>query len=77
MTTAQDLFDKAFGYPRDARSGAYRAGVLDAIRYWMGERLHLSVPFSIGTAEADAWFYGTEEGARLVRSYNAARKEAT
>ena len=76
MATAKELFGTAFSSAnfRDARSRPYRDGVLASLRYWMGEAEHLSQPHDLGTAEADAWFYGTEEGARIARQHNAAQR---
>jgi hypothetical protein len=71
MTTAQDLYEKAFNFPRDARSEPYRQGVRASIRYWLGEVRKMDQPYQLGTAAADAWFSGAEEGARIVRMNNA------
>jgi len=76
MTTAQELYRKAFNFPRDARSEAYRQGVRAALRYWLGETRRLDQPYQLGAAEADAWFSGAEEGARIVRLHNAEQREA-
>lgn len=67
MTTARDVFTRAFEGPRDARSREYRAGVLAALQFRFGEAKGLRCPFEVGTAQADAWFAGTDEGHRLAR----------
>lgn len=46
MNRAQELFADAFGVPREARSDAYRAGVLDTLR--------LRCPYPTGSAYAMA-----------------------
>jgi hypothetical protein len=74
MTTAQELYEKEFDFPRDARSEEYRQGVRASIRYWLGEVRKLDQPHRLGTAAADAWFSGAEEGARIVRMHNAEGK---
>ena len=71
MATAKELYEMAFSYPRDVRSDEYRQGVLGAIRYWMGEARKISNPYPLGTPQADAYFSGCDEGARIVRMHNA------
>ncbi|HFD81029.1 MAG TPA: hypothetical protein ENK05_11675 [Gammaproteobacteria bacterium] len=64
MSLAQEIFEDAFNRPRDPRSEPYKAGVLDALRYHLGElkSLQTAMPYEMGTAEADAWFAGVLEG---------------
>ena len=76
MTTARKLYEKAFNFPRDARSEEYRQGVRAAIRYWLGDARKISNPYALGTPHADAFFSGSEEGARIVRLHNAEEREA-
>lgn len=68
---ARRLFDEAFSRPREPRSPEYRRGVLDALRYRFGltETLRLPEAFETGTAAADAWFAGIEEGHARWREY--------
>lgn len=69
---AQQLFDVAFGQPRDPRSTAYKAGVLAALRY----RIHgvrMRDPYGAGTAESDAWYSGAAEGHALCRKRQVAQ----
>jgi len=73
MTTSQELYEQEFNFPRDARSEEYRQGVKASICYWLGETRRLDQPHPLGTAAADAWFSGSEEGARIVRMHNAYR----
>jgi hypothetical protein len=72
MTTAEQLFVQAFQRPRDPRSPEYRAGVLAALRLRLGESAHLVCPYGLGTAQADAWFSGTDEGHALGRAHRDA-----
>ncbi len=69
MSTAEILFEQAFNVPRDPRSDAYKAGVLDALRYCAGEieSLKSAMLYEMGTAEADAWFAGVIEGKLIWR----------
>ena len=74
MATARELFDAAFETYRDLRSAAYREGALAALRYRLGEAEHLRQPHQLGTAEADAWFAGSDEGNCIARQYLSAQK---
>lgn len=65
---AQQLFDAAFARVRDPRSEAYRAGVLALLR-WKESRVPLERPYLLGTAEADAWFSGVDEGNSIWRTH--------
>ena len=67
----QHLYQAAFSVPREPRSPEYRRGVLDALRYRCGltETLRLPEAFGTGTAAADAWFAGIEEGHARWREY--------
>lgn len=66
MTTAQQLFDAAFApkIHRDPRSDAYKIGVMAGLRFRI-DSVKPALPYEIGTAEADAWFAGTDEGRRI------------
>ena len=73
MSTAQELFDSAFSVTRDPRSDAYRHGVLDILKYKLRE---INPTFGksnyvMGTAEADAYYAGCDEGHRIAREYMA------
>ena len=65
--TAQQLFDEAFSIPRDPRSHEYKMGVLAALKYRLGEITSMQCPYRTGTAQADAWYSGTQEGHRRGR----------
>jgi hypothetical protein len=70
MTTAKQIFDKAFSRPRDRRSDAYKAGVLAILEHRLRERgANVFCQYEEGTAEADAYFAGCDEGHRLARDY--------
>lgn len=62
MTTAQSLFDRAFFPGRPARSKPYRSGVMDALRFRLGEAEHIQCPYPQGSVEFDAYFAGVDEG---------------
>lgn len=78
MSKAQELFDAAFAGPRDPRSEAYRVGVLETLRYRTGEltRNKCQRPYELGTAEADAWFSGTQEGHAIASKHGLQRSRA-
>jgi len=65
--TATSLFEAAFHPHREPRSEAYRAGVLAALRYRLGEAEHVECPYRPGTAESDAFFSGVDEGHQRAR----------
>lgn len=62
--TVDGLMAAAFNRPRDPRSDAYKQGVHAGLVRII-ERIALPLPYSAGTAEADAFFAGEEE-ARLI-----------
>lgn len=73
MSTAQQIFDAAFAKPRDPRSDAYKDGVLRTLKMRLrefdlapGDTPHR---YTLGTAECDAYFAGTDEGHRLASEY--------
>lgn len=72
MPTAQYVFAQAFPSYREARSNEYKSGVLEALRYRFGEIDRMQCPFGSGTAQADAWHAGTDEGHRRARDTRVA-----
>jgi hypothetical protein len=67
------LFNAAFNMPRDPRSAEYKAGVRAVLRYRaMGECIRC--PHPMGTAQADAFYSGTDEGHRIWRAHVDAEK---
>lgn len=69
-STAQEVFDDAFSsiQHRDPRSPEYKDGVLAALRFRFKETDGLKCPYEVGTAAADAFYSGTDEGLFLARS---------
>jgi len=65
------LYDKAFTPGRDPRSGPYKTGILDALRFRAGEGPNPKelLPYPLGTAECDAWFSGLTEGHTRWRNH--------
>lgn len=63
----EEIVRLAFSAPRMPRSEAYVAGVRDHLRARALTRQVLC-PFRQGTAEADAWFAGVDEGRALWRA---------
>lgn len=70
MSTSQQLFKAAFDIDkcREPRSPEYRAGVLEALRYRLGEIPHPRRPYQIGSVQADAWPSGLDEGNAIARN---------
>lgn len=73
MSMAKQIFDSAFAMPRDKRSDAYKDGVLRTLRMRLGEfdlaPGYIPKQYTLGTAECDAYFAGTDEGHRLASEY--------
>jgi hypothetical protein len=75
--TAQELFDQAFNVPRDPRSAQYKQGCLYIIRLKLGECRSEPCPYPIGTAHADAWLFGAEEGHKIYNRYRFDSEQKT
>jgi hypothetical protein len=73
MSKAHEIFEAAFAKPRDPRSKEYRQGVIDILKYRLGETKEVlgkkQYADALGTAQADAYFAGCNEGHRLAREY--------
>ena len=71
MSKAREIFDEAFSTPRDPRSEEYRRGVIDILKFRLGETREATGkhPYAPGTAQADAYYAGCDEGHRLAREY--------
>lgn len=71
MSRALEIFDAAFSTPRDPRSDEYRHGVIDILKFRLGEENEVcgKRKYVLGTAQADAYFSGCDEGHRLAREY--------
>ncbi len=65
LLTVDGLMAAAFNRPRDPRSDAYKQGVRAALTRYV-ERVTPPLPFAPGTAEADAFFAGEEEGRLII-----------
>ena len=65
---ARTLFARAFHATRTPRSPAYREGVLVALRFRLGELPAIRCPYPAGTAEADAFHAGADEGHAIARN---------
>ncbi len=72
---AGELFTATFATPRDPRSEAYKAGALAGMEFILGERSTLknACPYRLGSAEADAWLSGIEEGKARAQEHNEKR----
>lgn len=71
MSKAYEIFDEAFSKPRDPRSDEYRHGVIDILKFRLGEANEAfgKPKYKLGTAQADAYFAGCDEGHRMAREY--------
>lgn len=69
-TSAQvaELLCSAFDCGRTARSAAYKEGVAAQLRLML-QRERLLCPHAPGSAEFDAFFAGTSEGAAIAQVY--------
>lgn len=63
---ADTLYAEAFSTQRDPRSPEYKAGVYAALKYRY-EAKKIDVPYKLGTASADAFFSGLDEGHNIWR----------
>ncbi len=70
------VFNLAFPPGRPPRSQAYRAGVLDALLCLLDGTNEISLPYQMGSAEADAYLAGKDEGRRLAQELQADRRPA-
>ena len=66
-STVESLKAVAFAPGREMHSAEYKAGVR-AILDWRINGAPLTVPYALGTAQADANFAGQEEGKAIWRS---------
>jgi len=66
MSRAEEIFEKFITNNPCGRhhSDAYKKGFMDMLELMDAEGLHnkLCCPYSLGTAEADAWYCGIEDG---------------
>lgn len=64
--TAQAIFDEAFKPGRAPRSDAYKQGVMACLRVRVDGLAYEACPYPEGSAQADAYFAGVEEGRQLA-----------
>lgn len=72
MKTVDELMRIAFDPPRDPRSDEYKAGCRAAMDCRLNGRA-IRIPYAIGTAQADAFFSGVDEGHAIYRREREAR----
>jgi hypothetical protein len=65
--SADETFRAAFDNARTPRSPEYKAGVLALLKHKLEGAAPPKCPYQVGTAQADAWFSGTEEGNAILR----------
>lgn len=63
------LMAAAFDSARDPRSQPYQSGVRDTLAYKLCGT-HLRNPYDMGTAAADAWLAGCDEGVAILKQRN-------
>lgn len=63
--TVDGLMAAAFDRPRDPRSDAYKTGARAHLQHVLNNK-NTVVPYPLGTAEADAFFAGVDEGRAIV-----------
>lgn len=71
MSKAEIVMKLAFYPGRPARSAAYRAGVRDTLLKKLDGVREIPFPYRLGSAEADAYLAGTDEGLRRARELAA------
>ena len=63
---AQEVFNTAFGKPRNARSDEYKLGVLNCLKVRLDGARNVTCPYPEGSAQADAYYAGVDEGRSLA-----------
>lgn len=66
MATAEQILEDLFSSPRDPRSSEYRDGLLTELKFRLEGEGYPACPFELGTAQADAWFSGRDEGSMVA-----------
>lgn len=69
MSKTEVIMKLAFYPGRPARSAAYRAGVRDTLLKRLDGVTEIPFPYQLGSAEADAYLSGTDEGMRRAREF--------
>ncbi|NCC53729.1 MAG: hypothetical protein EOM20_21335 [Spartobacteria bacterium] len=75
LPMVDELMAATFEVPRDPCSPAYKVGARAGMRSML-EQVQARCPYTLGTAEADAWFAGLAEGRRRVRCLMAEQVES-
>jgi hypothetical protein len=65
------LMKEAFDIPRDPRSDAYKLGARELLAHRI-LGVHFRCPYPLGTAEADAFFAGSNEGRTILQLHQEA-----
>lgn len=68
LTLIEKLMSASFDKPRDPRSDAYKRGVRELLKH-RAAGMKYSCPYKLGTAEADAFFSGSDEGNHIWRQH--------
>lgn len=66
--SVDQLYQTAFYNGRTPRSQEYQAGTRAALEHHRIERKDFDMPYQVGTAAADAFFAGIEEGKTIWRA---------
>jgi hypothetical protein len=74
LKTIEELYSAAFYPGRTPRSDPYKKGVMAALKCDMA-MIDLRMPFAIGTAEADAWLAGVQEGLAISGKFEGGKDE--
>lgn len=61
-----ELMKQAFERPRDARSAEYKAGCRALLDFKLNQ-VAIDRPYEFGTAQADAFFAGMDEGHEILQ----------
>ena len=67
LALVETMMRAAFDHPRDPRSDAYKLGVRELLNC-RTQGIRLVCPYKMGTAEADAFYAGSDEG-RAIWQY--------
>lgn len=76
LLLVDDLMRAAFNIARDKRSDAYKLGARELLKH-RAAGIRFVSPFPMGTAEADAFFAGSDEGRMIWTKHLATQAQAT
>ena len=76
LALVEDLMRAACDQPRTPRSEAYKLGVRELLNC-RTQGIRLVCPYRIGTAEADAFYSGVDEGNAIWSAHLAASRPAS